>query len=74
MLTLVSLVEELRVADLGILSPFYADDAVFDGSARHSAQLLKMLMKRGPDRGYFPEPSKSLFIPDNPEQEEAVKK
>ena len=60
--------------DLGILSPFYADDAAFDGSARRSTQLLQMLMRRGPDRGYFPEPSESLFILDTPEQEEAAKR
>ena len=30
-------------------------------------------MKRGTDWGYFPEPSKSLFISDNPGQEEAAK-
>ena len=40
---------------------------------RRSAQLLKLLMKRGPDQGYFPEPAKSLFILDNPGQEEAAK-
>ena len=31
-------------------------------------------MKRGPDRGYFPEPDKSLFISDTPGQEEAEKR
>ena len=31
-------------------------------------------MKRGPDRGYFPEPAKSLFISDTPEQEAGAKK
>ena len=31
-------------------------------------------MKRGPDRGYFPEPAKSLFILDTPGQEEAAKR
>ena len=70
---LVPLVEELRAADPGLLSSFYADDAAFDGSARQSAQLLKLLMKRGPDRGYFPEPAKSLFISDTPGNEEATK-
>ena len=73
-ITLVPLAEELRAADPGLLSPFYADDATFEGSARRSAQLLKMLMKRGPDQEYFPEPAKSLFILDTPEQEEAVKR
>ena len=53
---LVLLTEELRAADLGILSPFYAYSEAFDGSARQSAQFSKMLMERGPDRGYFPEP------------------
>ena len=33
-----------------------------------------MLMKRGPDWGYFPEPAKSLFILDTPVQEEATKR
>ena len=33
-----------------------------------------MLMKRGPDRGYFIEPAKSLFISDTPVQEEAAKR
>ena len=32
-IALVPLAEELRVADPGILSPFYTDDAAFDGSA-----------------------------------------
>ena len=36
---LVPLAEELRSADPGLLSPFYADDAAFDGLARHNAQL-----------------------------------
>ena len=32
-ITLIPLAEELIPADLGILSPFYADDAAFGGSA-----------------------------------------
>ena len=73
-ITLVPLAEELRAADLGILYPFYADDASFDGLTRRSAQLLKLLMKRGPDWGYFPEPSNSLFISDTPGKEDAAKR
>ena len=72
--TLVPLAEELRAADLGLLSPFYADNTTFDGLVRRIAQLLKLLIKRGPDRGYFPEPDKSLFISENPGQEEAAKR
>ena len=73
-IALVPLAEELRAADPGLLSPFYADDAAFGGLARHSAQLLKLLMKRGPERGYFPEPAKSLFILDTPGQEATAKR
>ena len=60
-INLAPLEEEVRATDLGLLSPFYADDAVFDGLERHSAQLLKLLMKMRTDRGYFPDPDKSLF-------------
>ena len=68
------LAKELRVADLGLLSPFYADDVVFDGLAQHSAQLLKMLMNRGLDRGYFPDLAKSIFMLDTKGQENAEKR
>ena len=67
-ITLVPLAEQLQAADPGILSPFYADDAKFDGLARRSAQLLKLSMKRGPEWGYSHKPSKSLFILDTPVQ------
>ena len=46
----------------------------FDGSEKRSAQLLKLLMKRGLDRGYLPKPAKSLFISDTLLQEEAVER
>ena len=65
-ITLVPLDEELRAADSGLLAPFNVDDVVFNGLARQSAQLLKLLMKRGPDQGYFTEPAKSLFILNTP--------
>ena len=73
-ITLFPIAEELHAADPGILSPVYVDDAAFNGSARCSAQLLKLLMKRGADWGYFPEPAKSLFISDTPEQEAGSKR
>ena len=41
-INLVPLSEELRAADMGFLSPFYADDTAFDGLARKSAQLLNL--------------------------------
>ena len=57
-----------------LLSPFYEDDAEFDGSSRCSANHLKLLMKRGPDQGYLPGLAKSLFILDTPGKEEATKR
>ena len=73
-ITLVPLAEEFIAADPGLLSPFHADDAAFDGSAQRKAHLLKLLMKRGADWGYFPEPAKSLFISDTPGQEALAKR
>ena len=72
-ITLSPLAEDIRSVDPGLLSPFYADDAAFDGSAQRSTQILKLLMKRGTDRGYFYDPAKSLFISVTPGQEEAAK-
>ena len=73
-ITLVPLVEELRAADSGLLSPFYDYDAEFHCLEQHSAQILKLLMKRIPDQGYFHEPDKYLCISDTPGQEEASKR
>ena len=67
-ITLAPLTEELRVAELGLLYPFYADDAAFDDLSQRSAQLLKLLMDMGTDRGYSPKPYKSIFISKSPEQ------
>ena len=47
---------------------------MFNRSEWRSKKILKLLMERGADRGYFPDPSKSLFISDSPYQEEAAKR
>ena len=73
-ITLVPLAEELRAADLVLLSPFYVDDAAFDGSSRWGAHLLKLLMEGGKDLGNFPELAKSFFILDTPGKEEAERR
>ena len=71
-ITPVPMEEEIQSAEMGIIPPFYADNAAFNGSLHRSAQLLKLLMERGPDRGYFPKPAKSIFMADLPDQEEAT--
>ena len=48
--TLVPLVEELWDLYPTLLSPFYANDEVFDWSARRSAAQLRLMMDRGPDQ------------------------
>ena len=73
-ITLFDLAEKLRVADTVLLSPFYADDAAFDGSARRSEQLLKLLLKRGTYQEYLPDLDKSLFILDTTGQEKATRR
>ena len=72
-ITLAPLVEELRNADPTLLSPFYANDTVFDGSFWRSAMKLRLLMDLGPDWEYSPEPAKLLFIANNPEDNEAAR-
>ena len=73
-ITLVTLTEELWTADPGLLIPFYLDDVMFDGSARRSAQLLKLIMDRGQEWGYLTKPANTLFIADSPDQEEPEKR
>ena len=73
-ITIFSLVEEIRAADLGIFFLFYTDDAVFDVSVKRSVHILKLLMERGLYQWYSPDLSKLLFISNTPGQEEAAKR
>ena len=65
---LVPLAEELKDADPTLLSPFYSYDTMFNGSTRKIVAQLSLLMDQCLDRGYFPEPSKPIFIVNNPEE------
>ena len=67
------LAEELRYADPTLLFPFYSNDLVFNGSARRSASQLHLLMDRGAGPGLLPQYRQSLFISDNPEEEESAR-
>ena len=57
-ITLVPLTEELQMSDPVLLAPLYANNELLYGSARHSAQLLYLLLEWVGKRGYFPDPSK----------------
>ena len=73
-IALAPLAEKLQDVDPTLISPLYADDVAFDGSERPSAAHLRLLMERGTVRGYFPDPAKSLFIVDSPEEKEEAKR
>ena len=53
---------------------FNVDDVGFGESVQRSAHLLKLLLERGKEQRYLPEPARSLFIVDLTNQEEAEKR
>ena len=71
---LVPLAEDLRSSDLRLLSTFYTNDAAFYRSEQTSEKILNMLMEKGTYMGYFPNPAKTLFISNMPEQEDTAKR
>ena len=73
-ITLDPLTKDLRDADPRLISPFYANDAAFEGLVRRSTAKVCLLMERGPDRGYLPNPAKYIFIAYNPEEKETAKR
>eukprot|EP00957_Ditylum_brightwellii_P177007 13483971-Ditylum_brightwellii.AAC.1 len=44
------------------MAPLYADYVALDWPAAQNAKLLRLLGVKGPDRGYFPEPEKSIHV------------
>ena len=65
-INLVSLAEDIWYSDPGLLISFYVDNTEFNGSKMRSVQLMKVLLEWGAAQGYFPEPTKFLFIADFP--------
>ena len=72
-ITISPLAEDLREAASDLLAPFYTYYTAFDGTVDCSASFMTLLLDQGTVRGFFPEPSKSLFICAFPTLEEAVK-
>eukprot|EP00957_Ditylum_brightwellii_P162740 12392706-Ditylum_brightwellii.AAC.1 len=70
---LVPLAEELKAKEEAVLPPFYADNLSLDGPAKANVRLMLHVMERGPNRGYFPEPTKSMNICDDESQVEVAR-
>ena len=66
------LIGELRGAHPRVTFPWYTDDTGADGKFPHILDHLRDLQARGPPRGYFPEPTKSILVvaPRNAAREE----
>eukprot|EP00957_Ditylum_brightwellii_P033127 2511124-Ditylum_brightwellii.AAC.1 len=56
----VPLAEQMARMEEEAFTPFYTDDECVDGPACSNARVIKFLVEKGPDRGYFPEPEKSI--------------
>eukprot|EP00957_Ditylum_brightwellii_P018888 1420548-Ditylum_brightwellii.AAC.1 len=68
---LLPLADQLKEEEKKVLAPFFADDLSLDGPAQCNACQLRFMMDKGPDRGYFPEPDKSIHICNSPADLEA---
>ena len=63
-LALLPLAKSLRDAKPAVLQPWYADDMAMHGHVNDITDIMRLLLKEGPQRGYFPEPAKSICICD----------
>jgi hypothetical protein len=61
-LALAPLSESLRIAVPGLVQPWYADDAAMAGPISQIRKAQLLLQEWGPQRGYYPEPSKSVLV------------
>ena len=56
------LIRELRNAHSQVTQPWYADDTGSGGSFQQMQAHFQDLQAQGPARGYYPEPTKSIFV------------
>ena len=61
-LSLTPLSEALRAAVPEVVQPWYADDVAMAGPVTGIAKAQRLLNLWGPQRGYYPEPEKSVLI------------
>ena len=72
-LTLVPMAEALRRLVPSIMQPWYADDAAMAGKSENIATAMRHLLRMGPLRGYYPEPTKSVLICNPGTERDAAK-
>ena len=73
-LTMVPVAKRLHTEVPSVVQPWYADDAAMSGPCSHVATAMRLLEKIGPQRGYYPEPAKSIVVcPGDAKHEEAAK-
>ena len=56
------LIREIRGSHPRITQPWYADDVGAGGKFIHILAHLRDAQARGPPRGYYPEPTKSILV------------
>ena len=61
-ISMVPLAEFLRAEVPSLIQTWYADDCSMGGRVSGIATAMKLLLEKGPQRGYFPEPAMSIFI------------
>ena len=58
------LIREIRNAHSQVTQPWYADDTGARGTFQQVLEHFRDLHARGPDRGYYPEPTNSILVVD----------
>ena len=53
---------QLKAVEPTVLQPWYADDTAIGGSFDNVKKVFSLLVTTGPAKGYFPEPTKSIFM------------
>jgi hypothetical protein len=74
-LALVPLAKTLWRAHPEVVQAWYANDGLLQGLTLQVAAAMTLLQRLGPERGYFPEPAKSIFVckpEDRPGAEELL--
>ena len=59
---IITLIKHLKSTYPDIMQPWYADNARALGMFDHLDNYFKALNRNGPERGYSPDPTKSMLV------------